>query len=319
MSNENNKKKWYSDKISQKPTKVNGQKTTRTEFYRKELYKIVKSIFKLTVPEDWDYDYVLRQLLVRGYFVITKSSIGPIATKASLTGINYMSLPTKAMIALPILGRWESTIGKDCEVVYLERIHRTYFYTLTDLVQITAEKLASCDCGIDVNVMNSRLAYIAEAETKAQMETIMKLFDEISEGNPLVVYRKDAIAQGAKGLQVFFNNVKQNYIADMIQDTKRSIMNEFLTSLGINNANTDKRERLNSDEVNANNIELMANVDLWKENLKRQVKKVKKIFPELDFNIELRYDALYKSSPILNGGIKNDSGKPDRTMGDGKQ
>lgn len=308
------KRKWYSDVTSQKPTKVNGQKTTRTEFYRRELYKIVKSLFELTIPEEWDLDYFLNVLLIRGYIIITKSKIGTIAVKGGLTGVNYLNLPTTAVIAVPILGNWKSKIGKDCEIVYLERNYYKNYYNFQSLVQITAEKLASCDCGIDVNVMNSRLAYMAEAETKAQADSIKAAYDEVSEGNPLVVYRKDALVQGQKGLQVFFNNVKQNYVADIIQDTKRSIMNEFLTSLGINNANTDKRERLNSAEVNSNNVELMANIDIWKVNLETCVKKVKKIFPDLNFNIKLRYDAVNMSS-ILGGENKSDTQKPDTNVG----
>lgn len=308
------KRKWYSDVISQKPTKVNGQKTTRTEFYRRELYKIVKSLFEVTIPEEWDLDYFLNVLVIRGYVIITKSKIGAIAVKGGLAGVNYLNLPTTAVIAVPILGNWKSKIGKDCEIVYLERNYYKNYYNFQSLVQITAEKLASCDCGIDVNVMNSRLAYMAEAETKAQAESIKAAYDEVSEGNPLVVYRKDALVQGQKGLQVFFNNVKQNYVADIIQDTKRSIMNEFLTSLGINNANTDKRERLNSAEVNSNNVELMANIDIWKVNLENCVKKVKKIFPDLNFNIKLRYDTVNMNS-ILGGDNKNDTQKSDTNVG----
>lgn len=312
------KKKWYSDMVSQKPTKVNGQLNTRSQFYRRELYKIIKSCFDIKVPETWDIDYVLNQLIIVGYiFVVRSNKVGVIALKGSLTGINYLELPTKGVFAAPMLGNWTSVIGKDCELIYLERNRAKSYYNFQSLVQITAQKLASCDCGIDMNVMNSRLAYAFEAESKAQGDTIKAMYDEITEGNPLVVYRKDALTQGQKGLQVFFNNIKQNYIADVIQDTKRSIMNEFLTSLGINNANTDKRERLNSDEVNSNNIELMANVDIWKLNLKRQLDKVRSLFPDLDFDIKLRYDIekMQEMSERIAGGNANDTQKSDRNVG----
>ena len=100
--------------------------------------------------------------------------------------------------------------------------------------------------------MNSRMAYVAEAETKAQAESIKLAYDKVSNGEPLVVYSKD-VSLNSTGLNVFFNNVKQNYIADMVQDSKRTIINEFLTAIGVNNANTDKRERRVTGEVDAKN------------------------------------------------------------------
>ena len=71
-------------------------------------------------------------------------------------------------------------------------------------------------------------------------------------------------------------------------DVKRSIMNEFLTEIGINNANTSKRERLISDEANANNEEIQTIVELWLDNLKKCCDKVNKMF-NLNIGIELRH------------------------------
>ena len=137
--------------------------------------------------------------------------------------------------------------------------------------------------------MNSRMAYVAEAETKAQAESIKLAYDKVSNGEPLVVYRKD-VSLNSTGLNVFFNNVKQNYIADMVQDSKRTIINEFLTAIGVNNANTDKRERLVTGEVDANNQELVANTTIWKENLKRCCDKINTMF-NVGFSLTLQFDA----------------------------
>ena len=57
------------------------------------------------------------------------------------------------------------------------------------------------------------------------------------------------------------------------------------TDIGIPNANTDKKERLISDEVNANNYETMAKCSLWLEQLKEDIEKVKDMF-----GIELSVD-----------------------------
>ena len=304
-----NRTRWFEERNAQNPTKVNGQQNTRTALYRRELWKIVKSCFDCRIPDEWDLDYFLNTMLVRGYVIITDSKIGVIPMKGTLAGVNYMNLPTEAVMTAPLLGNWRGTLGVDCQIIYLERFRDRNYFNFQEVVQIFAEKLASCDRAIDVNLINSEVAYVAEAETKAQAETIKHTYDKITEGEPLVVYRKDSLSQTG-GLNVFFGNVKQNYVADLVQDTKRTIINEFLTYLGINNANTDKRERLVSDEVNANNEELTAQVDIWKANLKRQVKSTKSMFPTLTtFDIKYKYGIKKEMN-------QNDPFERDRNMGD---
>ena len=317
----NNRQRRRQQSSAAEPSNVNGVITARTEFYRTELYSMVKGMFKIKCPDDWEQDYMLNLLLNRGCIIIADTVAGTIPVKGSLSGFNYWDYPTKATIDMPTIGSFDRTLHKDCEVVFLERTRTRAFYNFNKLIDVYAYKLAAADAGIDVNLMNSRVAYMAEAESKAQAETIKRMYYEVTSGEPIVVYRSDALSQ--KGLQLFFGSVKQNYVADLIQDSKRTIMNEFLTRLGINNANTDKKERLIVNEVDANNIELQCNVALWKKNLKVCVNRVKKIFPHINFNIKLRFDpkkmaekasSTVEQDPL--GGGKNDSMGNEGSVGD---
>lgn len=294
---------------STKPKKVDGQKALRTMFYKEEvLTKIIKGLFHIEMPDEWDRDYFLNVLIHRGFITITDTPAGVLALKGSLFGHNYQEIPTKARIVVPHLPEMTRTIGEDCTIIYLERKHTKAFFTFNQLLNVYAEKFASADAAIDVNLINSRAAWVIEAETKAQAETIKEIYDQISEGSPLVLYRKDALTK--EGMQVFFGNVKQNFIVDMVQDAKRSIMNEFLTILGINNANTDKRERLITGEVEANNVELMVNTALWKDNLKRCQEEVNKLFPATNFKIELQFD-----QSKIEEEMRNDISRQRESMG----
>ena len=82
---------------------------------------------------------------------------------------------------------------------------------------------------------------------------------------------------------------KENFVADVVQNEKLQIMNEFLTTIGINTANTTKREREIVDEVNANNIERQANIKLWKQNVEECCDKVNEMFPEAGLKITFPY------------------------------
>ena len=47
----------------------------------------------------------------------------------------------------------------------------------------------------------------------------------------------------------------------------------FCTEIGIPNANTDKKERLITDEVNANNVETSTRCEMWLEEIRKGLTK----------------------------------------------
>ena len=84
-------------------------------------------------------------------------------------------------------------------------------------------------------------------------------------------------------------------LADM-----RKIEQQFDTDIGIPNANTDKRERLITDEVNANNVETATRCELWLEELKKGCEKVKTMF-DVDISVDWRVKP--NESNNINTGI----------------
>jgi hypothetical protein len=81
--------------------------------------------------------------------------------------------------------------------------------------------------------------------------------------------------------------VKETYVANDLQLLKQSIIDEFLTEIGLNNANTSKRERLIVDEVNANNNEIKANVQHWLDNINDGLSRANSLFG-LSLSVSLR-------------------------------
>ena len=82
-------------------------------------------------------------------------------------------------------------------------------------------------------------------------------------------------------------NIKENYIVPEMLADLRKIVEMFDTEIGIPNANTDKRERLITDEVNANNFETKSKCELWLENLKECCEKANEMFG-LDMSVDWR-------------------------------
>ena len=64
-------------------------------------------------------------------------------------------------------------------------------------------------------------------------------------------------------------------------------MSEFLTEIGVNNANTDKRERLTDNEVEANDSEIQLNAGYWLDNIREGIEKANAMY-NLNITVNLK-------------------------------
>ncbi len=267
--------------FAEKPKDVDGVANASAAYYRSRLLQKVLARYEFVgLPTFWDEDYFLETLFLTGKICITDTPAGILPFKCETTGIGIFEQPTKCIIANPVLGNFRRTIDVDCTLIRLQ-----YNYIgCSDLINRYATMLAMCDSGISVNLMNSKVAYVFKAASKAQAATLQVMYDQISCGKPATFVGEN----GAINQENFFTfPVKDNYVAGDIQITKRKIINEFLTEIGINNANLDKKERLNADEVNANNEEININIQHWTDNLKKGIEKTNRLFG-LNLSVNIR-------------------------------
>lgn len=260
------------------PTDVNGQLTVRTEFYKNKLKQIIKGLFEIKCPDTWDKDYFLDVLLFEGKVCITNTAAGVVPLRCSTFGVNMYNRASGINIANPVLG--ELTRTKDVDAVLFYLIDDKWFNDLNPIVDIYAEKLASADAAIEVNLMNSKVAWVCFCDSTKQAQEMKHVYDMISRGEP-AVFVGNRPENAASTYDFFNSNVKNNYVADLIQTEKKSIMNEFLTLIGINNANTEKKERLIVDEVNGNNDEIECNIKLIKNNIQDCEKRTNAMFGDI--------------------------------------
>ena len=150
-----------------------------------------------------------------------------------------------------------------------------------------------------INLLNSKLSYVFTADNKSAAESFKKLYDQIASGEPAAVVDKMLIgADGERRWELFTQNVGQNYITDKILNDMRTIENQFNTEIGIPNANTQKRERLITDEVNANNMETQSKVLLWLSTMRKGITKVNERYG-LNIAVNYRYEAPAEAEEVI--------------------
>lgn len=261
------------------PKDVDGVFNTSSIHYRRKLYKLVYSMFKMDMPKTWNRKYFYQVLFQEGIIGITDTSLGVIPLRVSYTGYDVWEMPTTMLFSNHILGNFEKTIDVDGVLITLD----SDFGTMEQVVQKYATLLAMCDSSIAVNLMNSKVAFIGLADSKVAAESLRKIYDQLSAGNPAVFMKR------SDEVEFYFNNVSNTFVADKIQLLKRTFINEFLTDIGVNNINSDKKERQITDEVNANNMELEAMITDMYDNIKEGFDKANAMFPGLNLSIEWRF------------------------------
>lgn len=115
-------------------------------------------------------------------------------------------------------------------------------------IELFAYRLYETERTIDVNLKAQKTPVLLEG-SKATMLTLKQVYMQYDGNIPFIFGNKNF------DLGNSINAIKTDapYLIDKLELHKHEIWNECLTFLGIDNANTDKKERLITDEVESNN------------------------------------------------------------------
>ena len=269
------------------PSTVHVRNNKTFEYFKRYLLKRAISVFEFKLPKLWNANYFMYTLFMNGYIaVLNVEPYGVICQQCGLMGYNLYYNPTQITVSNPnITGIINRTIGADCAVIKLQ----PDYSGVMDIVEYFSAKLSLLSEALDMNMLNSKLAYLFYATNKREAESFKKLFDNVMSGEPAVIVDTALKPDEGDVIKAFANNLKQNYITpDMLSDM-RTLLNEFDSMIGLPNANTQKRERMITDEVLANDIETKSLSALWMETVKAGMDVANSIFPGLDLDVEWRF------------------------------
>ena len=275
------------------PSTVHCRNTALVEYYTRYLFQKVISVFEFEgLPEEWADNYFKYVLFGYGVIaVIYTDKYGVICQDCGLSGFDVFYQPTRCIIANPHLpGLKEFKIHENCEIIKLQ----PDYGSVMDLVTTYADLMALALETTGANLLNSKLSYVFFAENKTAAESFKKLYDRVASGEPMAVIDKNLMLEdGSPAWQMFTQNVGQNYITDKLLNDMKTLEDQFNTVIGVPNANTQKRERMITDEVNANNVDTQCRVNLWLETMNKDIEQVNKMFGT-DIKVKYRYDDITK-------------------------
>lgn len=151
---------------------------------------------------------------------------------------------------------WEygSYTEDDSVVLFDSMSHQPFMPVLLEF----CNRIADTQRAIDMNIENTKDSKIIVTKRKL-LDSIKRMFQDRASNKALVFADADVLrAGGNNGYNMDTLDFSSEFFADKLFDYKVRLWQELMNLRGYNNANTQKRERLVTDEVNANNESLKA-------------------------------------------------------------
>ena len=177
---------------------------------------------------------------------------------------------------------------KDSVLIFNNYMHRPTIST----IQLFASRLAEIERTIDINVKAQKTPVLITGE-ESELLTMKNIYQKY-DGNEPVIYGTKGISQ--KGISVLKTDAP--FVSLDLNTLKHQIWNEAMTFFGVENSNTDKRERLISDEVVSNLGVVEAQRYIMLNARREAADKINKMF---DTNIEVyfRQDTLLSNNKTV--------------------
>ena len=153
----------------------------------------------------------------------------------------------------------------------------------SQILQLFANRLYETERTIDVNLLAQKTPILIEGDTKTIL-TLKNVYMQYSGNTPFIFGNKQFDISNK--LNVLKTDAP--YIIDKLDVHKGRIFNEALTVMGIDNANTDKRERLITDEVESNDQLISYYLNCFYKTRKKACDEInEKFLKDSDIKIEI--------------------------------
>lgn len=253
------------------------------------------------LPDHIDPRFIEKTLFYHGNGVwFEHSDFGLLFQPANLQGENIWDRPTHFQVqkqGLTYNGTLEGD-KPDGIVMYNNPIAKP----TVDILSLYAFRLTQVERTIDVNIHNQKTPVIIEVEPNKRL-SLKNLMAEVDEYNPVIHISSDMFAEGVK-----VHDIRSEFIADKLMEYKHDLENDIYTMLGVGNANTDKKERMIVDEVNANNDQIEISIHNYLEERQLALDKVNAKFGT---NIQVKFKLNEVKKEVAQDGALHDDNVVD--------
>lgn len=275
------------------------------------LYDFTLSILNRTLgmfeysnlPETLPQVEIEKRLQTKGHATIYQYKNNLYVTTGSLNGqeLSPYNEPTYVNINVPAFNLSQRLeIGEQCVVIYNDDMKTGLLDTISKHGTLMLEN----EITMLLSTYNARIQTLISAGTDQTINDAEKYLNQIIDGN-----------LGIIGENAFFSDLKtHNAQSTAKQDISQLIQlqqfykSDLYNELGLSSLNNMKKERMNIDEVNANNDNIYPYVDGMLRNRMEGIKMVNKLF---NGNIEVDFSSTWKDKADNRNTPKEETNKVD--------
>lgn len=256
------------------------------QWYFKHLLSKLHELFIVeNLPEKWDNDYFLNCLFLDGQVGVADFNGNLYCVSGNPGGEpNAYYEPTIYTVANPVLGSKQFTINKGEEdnavVVWLTKADKEFYGFagaggLTPLIHQTATLLADNIVSINAAQINSRVQAIVTADTPALRLGAEEAMKRLYEGEPFTVVEQDLIDK--IGVNPLSTSTSANSLQQLIE-TQQFLIGQFYQNLGIKANAINKKERMITDEINAQDDFLNVSYNVMFNSIEKGIEAINNMF-----------------------------------------
>lgn len=236
---------------------------TKAAYWWGRLWETALTFLKWKNLPDVDELYLNATLLSKGYIIGCKRRGKLWMLDGAYYDIDPYYEPTRGTIANPILGTFKGVFGKDMVLGFANVMHISIIPLITEF----SKQLAAIDTDIQVELDNAKATKIFRVNGSEETAKVKRFLDDIHVGKPAILDNSEVSLFDDIDKKIFTSPSEYN-VTQMLKD-RRTIINDFLTKLGINNTAVEKDERVNLIEATMNDQEILINREFWLKSLRK--------------------------------------------------
>ena len=284
------------------------------QFWMRALYQRALSVFDLiNLPADFseqEINLLYCLLYLPGFCGAFKTTeYGTIINPITFKGYNVFFAPDEFLVNNPVLNLTRKNEFKIYHLGDKERLGEDFnveeygvvlklspdYQGIYDILVYYAEKLANMSAGLDMNIENSKFAYVLGANSRSGRNFLKKLIDKIHSGVSAIIYDSQITPSSDVDTFEFFNrdNLKSSYMVTEFNQDIQTIVNQFDAEVGIVNVPYEKKERMTEFESKSKQSDGIARATLWRDTLQHSFDEFNELF---DANVQVVYNYDYMIS-----------------------
>lgn len=249
--------------------------------YFNRLEEIAINMFEWSnLPDTVDERFLELTLCEYGFLVYFNDEvIGNLVATCMLGGaLDVYRIPTNRK-AYATNGYQKELTDKDSVLIFNNYLHTPTMLTIL----LYAKRIAEIDRTIDINVRAQKTP-VAVLCDESQLLTFKNAYEKIDGNEPVIFGTKNLDLKNITAIKT-----DAPFVADKLNILKRQLWNEVMTFMGVENSNSEKKERLVTDEILSNLGGVQAQRYVMLNSRRQAADKINKMFGT-DIEVNFRQD-----------------------------